>query len=138
MDVKRLGFIAAIFQIVACTQTKDFVKKEQTYFENYALAICLGSAFEDDRVKADFNKSASGYMERGHMSIEAYEELRSAVPGWLKKDYPSKHGDQVNSAKCFDFYRSSELAEMFNKYDPCRSKAGWLDTDEYAENCSDK
>ena len=114
------------------------LKNYVNLFENYALAICLGSAFEDDQVRADFNKAASGYMERGHLPIEAYEELRGAVQVWLQKDYPSKRGGQVNSAKCFDFYRSRDLAELFEKHDPCRSKRGWLDMDEYTENCSDK
>ena len=83
----------------------------------------------------DFNKSANGYMQRGNMPIEAFEALRSSVDTWLSKDYPSKNGGQVNSAKCFDFYSSEDLAKLFTKYNPCASKASWLDKEEYEKQC---
>ena len=135
MDVKRLGLIIAVLQVVACASAPKVDNEEKNNFRNYALSVCVGAAFADDQVKADFNKSANGYMERGHMPIEAYEELRGAVQTWLQKDYPSKHGGQVNSAKCIDFYQSLQVAELFDKYDPCKSSESWLSEDDYKSSC---
>jgi len=53
----------------------------------------------------------------------------------LLKDYPSKHGRQANSAKCFDLYSSDDLANLFEKYDPCASKEAWLIEDDYIKKC---
>lgn len=119
----------------ACATGKNIPQKEKLNFKNYALAVCLGSAFKSDETTSDFNKSANGYMERGNMSLEAYEELRDLVDKWLVKNYPSKHGGQVNSAKCFDLYHSSELTKIFNQYDPCHSKENWISEEDYKESC---
>ena len=135
MDLKRLIPIAVMIFAAACSPTPIKKQQEKSYFSNFALAICLGSAFDDDSVKSDFNKAANGYMERGNMPIEAINEMRGLVDSWLKKDYPSKHGGQVNSAKCFDFYHSEELAQLFKKYDPCKSEKGWLSKEDFNKAC---
>lgn len=72
-------------------------------------------------------------MARGNVALEAYEELRKVVDSWLAKDFPSKHGGQVQSAKCIAMYNSQELSELFKKYDPCASKTSWLDPSEYTK-----
>ncbi len=135
MDVKRLVLLSLFVLISACTTSAGIVNQERLYFSNYALAICLGSSFKAEDVKADFNKSANGYMERGNIPIEAFEELRGLVDTWLEKNYPSKHGGQINSAKCFDLYHSSELTSLFEKYDPCGTKDSWLSSDDYEKSC---
>lgn len=55
-------------------------------------------------------------MERGDFPLEAYEEVRETANEWLQKDYPSKRGGQVNSAKCIDFYLSEELETILDRY----------------------
>jgi hypothetical protein len=117
MDIKRLALtLFASNVLLSCTTIPANKSNEEILFYNYGLAVCLGAAFEDKIVKSDFNKSANGYMERGDMPIEAYEELRAAAKRWLEKSYASKHGGQVNSAKCIDFQRSQEISELFKKY----------------------
>lgn len=117
MDIKRLALtLFASNVLLSCTTIPANKSNEEILFYNYGLAVCLGAAFEDKIVKSDFNKSANGYMERGDMPIEAYEELRATAKRWLEKSYASKHGGQVNSAKCIDFQRSQEISELFKKY----------------------
>ncbi len=117
MDIKRLALsLFAANLLLSCATNLAKKTNEEILFYNYGLAVCLGAAFEDKIVKSDFNKSANGYMERGDMPIEAYEELRAAANRWLEKSYASKHGGQVNSAKCIDFQRSQEISELFAKY----------------------
>lgn len=135
MDLKKLVLCACFSQLAACSAA-HLGQQESRYYSNYALAVCLGSAFDDESVKSDFNKAANGYMERGNMPIEAFEELRLVVDAWLAKDYPSKHGGQVNSAKCIDFYNSDELGELFKKYNPCLSKEGWLSEQDFSKSCT--
>src|SRR5690554_2665605 len=113
MDVKRLALAIISVVGVGCTAVPSHDSTEYENFKNFAMAICVGSAFSDEEVKADFNKSASGFMERGNMPLNAYEELRNLVDRWLNKDYPSKHGGQVNSAKCFGLVGSQELAQLY-------------------------
>lgn len=135
MGVKRIVLILCILQTSACSAS-NAVTQEELYFKNLALSICLGAAFDHDEVvRSDFNKAANGYMEKGNMPIEAIEEIRGRVDEWLEKDYRSKQGGQVNSAKCFDFRNSQELADVFNNHDPCSSRAAWLDDEDFKASC---
>lgn len=137
MDTKRLTILLFLTSfLLSCATSPATKSNEEALFYNYGLAVCLGSAFEDKIAKADFNKSANGYMERSNMPIEAYEELRASANRWLEKNYPSKSGGQVNSAKCFDFHKSKEIFDIFKKYDPCKSKDNWLDLNQYKQQCS--
>ncbi|MBX2846994.1 MAG: hypothetical protein KTR16_01640 [Acidiferrobacterales bacterium] len=80
-------------------------------------------------------KQPNGYIQRSNMSPEAYDELRSRNKLWQKKSYPSKHGGQVKSARCMDFYRSDELHNLYLKHTPCDSKENWWDNQDYKKIC---
>lgn len=136
MDFKKLAVLGPLLLVCSCSSVAEKpVGAEQGGFKKYAAAVCFGSAFDDDAVKADFNKAANGYMERGNMPLEAYEELRALVNSWLQKDYPSKHGGQMQSAKCFALYDSAELQSLYEKHNPCASEEGWLSSADYNEAC---
>lgn len=70
------------------------------------------------------------------MSPEAYDELRALNTVWQKKNYPSKHGGQVKSARCMDFYHSDDLHNLYLKHTPCQSKKNWWDEEDYNKSCS--
>ncbi len=108
---------------------------EESNFFKYTLAICFGLAFEDDVVRADFNRAANGIMERSHIPLESYEELRDVIGVQLKKDYKSKHGGQIQSLKCFDLMREDSVKTIFEKYNPCKNKGGLIEESEYIESC---
>lgn len=136
MDFEKLAFLGSLLFVSSCaSMTEKDMSSENESFEKYAAAICFGSAFDSDAVKADFNKAANGFMEQGNMPLEAYEELRLLVKGWLQKDYPSKHGGQVQSAKCFDLIDSAELQLLFETYNPCSSREDWLSETDYNRAC---
>lgn len=136
MVIKKLITLTLLSFILSCSQNNFKNTSEENNFLNYALSICLGSAFENEITKSDFNKSANGFMERGNMPLEAYEELRTLVDIWLQKNYPSKHGGQVNSAKCIDFYVSNDVQLVFGKYNPCKSKGSWLNEEDFSRSCT--
>lgn len=118
MDLKKLTSLSLLLGTVSCATTPPSPVTEDVLLKNYALAVCLGGAFEAEAAKKDLNKAASGYMERGSAPIEAYEQVRQLANVWLAKDYPSKHGGQVNSAKCIDFFQSTELHELVEQHNP--------------------
>lgn len=137
MDFGKLVFSGSLALVCSCSSVAEkAVTSEHETFNDYATAICLGTAFDDNAVKADFNKAANGYMERGNMPLEAYEELRVLVNSWLQKDYPSKRGGQVQSAKCFDLRGSGELRALYEQYNPCSSEEGWFSQADYQKACS--
>lgn len=140
MDIRQLTSGVLIIALAGCTTSPtpspQQEQPELRMFRHYALAICLGAAFKDTPVTSDLNKAANGYFERGNMPLEAYEELREISGSWLEKDYPSKHGEQVNSAKCFDFAQSLQITTLYEKYNPCRREDDWLDPQAFIEACA--
>ena len=137
MGIKKLALIlSVVIGISSCgSQSNKQESKEEVLFKDFVLAICLGTAFRDTAVAIDANRAANGYMEYGNMPIEAYEASRTIVKDWLRKDYASKSGDQIDIMKCIDLYRSSDLEGVFEKYSPCGSKEGWLDPSDYSRQC---
>jgi hypothetical protein len=66
MDIGKLAFLGPLLLLYSCSSVAEkTVSPEQEGFKKSAAAICFGSAFQDAAVKADFNKAANGYMERG-------------------------------------------------------------------------
>lgn len=74
----------------------------------FALARCLGAAFQQIRAEAD--AAAGGYVETGSAPFEAYAEIDALAVGFLERDYPSKSGSDLSIMKCFDLLESDELA----------------------------
>lgn len=118
MDIKRLTLLAVIASLASCSTIERPVEHQEgsSLLQKYGLAVCLGAAFESPELRSDVNKAAVGYMERGDFPLEAYEEVREIANEWLQKDYPSKRGGQVNTAKCIDFYLSEDLGGVLDQY----------------------
>lgn len=115
MDFKKLAILSGLLGVVSCATKSPSQATEDALLKNYALAVCLGGAFETEATKQDLNKAANGYMERGNAPIDAYEQVRKLASVWLAKDYRSKHGGQIDSAKCIDFFQSAELHELLEQ-----------------------
>ena len=136
MDAKGIILIIGLMHLTACAVQPVNDSAELKNFRNYALGSCLGAAFSGADLAADLNKTLNAYIEFGNMPLEAYEELRELNKVWLAKDYPSKHGGQINSMKCFDVYDSAQVLELYKKYDPCKSKDMWIDNASFERACS--
>ncbi len=120
--MKKIVNISRVFLLlmVSCSNSAGQITKEKIGFENYAILSCIGMTFDQsESLVNDVNSALNGYMQKGHMPLEAYEELRELAKVWMNKDYPRKSGGQVHSAKCMDFFRSEEFQSIYNKYDPC-------------------
>ena len=90
---------------------------------------------ESDKLESNVAQAASGYREYSHISLDAYEEVRATISKWLKKDYSSKSGGQVELMKCIDLYNHDDLKVVFEKYNPCKSQDSWFDEDEFKLRC---
>lgn len=134
MDFKKLAFFILILISSSCAVSEDKTL-EMNRFNDYALLICYGSAFNDSEVKQDFNRGANGVMEDSNISLDAYEELRILISNKLEENYPSKHGGQVQSLKCLDLIKNPAFHEIFNKFNPCKNKDSWLDESAYESSC---
>lgn len=111
--------------------------KEEILFRNITLSLCLGMAYgrKSEYFTNQFSQATNGYREYSNISLDAYDELRSLIKQWLKKDYKSKSGDQNHFMKCTDLSNSNEIKELYTKYDPCKSSESWLDRDAYDMRC---
>ncbi len=136
MEIKKLSLIFSALLLSACsiksTKTSNL---ESINFHKYAYAICIGSAFKNNEIKEDANRSANGHMEHSNISLEAYQELRNHIDIWLAKKYHSKSEKSLQIMKCNDYFYSGEIQNIYNKYDPCKSKEGWLDITDYNKQC---
>jgi hypothetical protein len=133
-----ISILLALFTLSCNAEVHSFKNaSEEMLFRNFALSICIGMAYEGESEKLDsnVNSSASGYREFSNISLEAYEEARSVIQLWLKKNYKSKHGGQINLMKCIDLYNHDDLIEIFNKHNPCNAKDSWLDPDDFKLRC---
>ena len=118
MDFKSLVVTIALVSLSACAAQPQKVTKDQVFFENIALAICLGSASTDSAAQTDFNRSAAGYFEFSDLSLDALESIRILSDEWLAKPYVSKHGDTLLAMKCIDMLRSTDLHELYQQLTP--------------------
>ncbi len=121
--------------MISCGSQPAKMAKEEVHFKNFGLATCLASSFKIEELTEDLSKAGNGYIQRGNMSTDAYGELRLMAKSWQEKDYPSKHGGQVRSAKCIDLYNSEELHQLYLKHTPCKSIKNWWDKEDYIKNC---
>jgi len=139
MDLRRLVLALILASLLGCgnqpANKMAKMVKEETYFKNFGLAVCLSSSFKIDELTDDLSKAGNGYSQRGNVSPDAYDEIRRLAKVWQAKDYPSKHGGQVKSAKCIDFYHSDDLHQLYLKYTPCQSTKGWWSKEDYIESC---
>jgi len=136
MDFRRLIFLVCIILMQsACVNKGTKITKEELYFKNFAISICIASSYKYEEIKKDGSESANGYREMGRMGLDAYEELRTLVDNWRNKDYSSLEGVQVKMPKCIDLYNSSELNALYKKYTPCENPDSWLSQKRYINNC---
>ena len=140
MGTKKLSYLLFLFILpISCNAEKHSFKSasEETLFKNFTLSICLGMAYKDASKEfvQQVSSAANGYREYSHISLEAYEESRTVIKKWLKKNYESKQGGQVQLMKCIDLYNHSELHNIFLKYNPCKSPDSWLDRNEFNKSC---
>jgi len=138
MDIKRLVFILSIILLSSCSGNPVAPVKEEIYFKNYALAVCFSSPFEDKSLGEDVNKAINGYIEKGNLGLEDYEEIRKFVDEWREtKNYESKRGGQINFSKCIDMYNSVDLNELYKELTPCSIPSkDWYFPEKYFENCT--
>ncbi len=111
-------------------------KRKKYYFITLLFHYAWAYERKSEYFTNQFSQATNGYREYSNISLAAYDELRSLIKKWLKKDYKSKSGDQNHFMKCTDLSNSNEVKELFRKFDPCKSPSNWLDSDEYKLRCN--
>ncbi|KPJ92111.1 MAG: hypothetical protein AMJ53_10050 [Gammaproteobacteria bacterium SG8_11] len=140
MGIARFVFVIFSVYLMSASHAADHRFKqesEKNFFRYFTLAVCMGMAYESDSKKlaSDVGKAASGYLEFGHMDLDAYEDARELIKTWLKKDYQSKTGGQVEIMKCIDLFESEDLDSLYQKHDPCQKPDRWLDESKFKSRC---
>lgn len=137
MDFRRLIVVIVVlcFTLVACVSNKIQLVNEQLYFKKYALSTCLRQSFDCSPLKDDAFVAVDAYLQKGNMPLEAYDELEILVDLWRNKDYSTKEGGQVQIPKCLDLYESQDLADLYQKYTPCKGLDSWLNKESYIKSC---
>lgn len=103
--------------------------------KNYALSACVASNYEGESIYQDALDALSGNREYGNMPLDSYHEINEELVLWGKKKYMSKSGNKSEFFMCIDFHNSNEIAEIYNRYDPCKDKKQWLDEKKYSLKC---
>lgn len=113
--VIRLGIYILCLTHSFFVMAKTEYTSEQ-YIKNYALAICTAQGYSDDEVKNDAAAAARGYLEFGDYSLAAHTAVRTLGKEFLSRQYQSQSGQPMTMAKCIDFYHSTELEELIQRY----------------------
>lgn len=87
---------------------------EATLLQGFALARCLGRTLP--AIKAEAEAAAGGYVERGAVAFEAYEEIDEAAAAFTERAYDSRTGADLSVMQCFDFISSEELAPIVSRH----------------------
>lgn len=141
MDIRRLIAATAIFFSTMAYSTEEHAfknAKEAILFEDTALTMCLGMGYDGkSRYFSDqFSQATGGYVEFSNISLDAYDDLRTVIKGWLAKGYRAKNGVENIAMKCIDLSRSEAVRAIYELHDPCKSRDAWLDDETYALRCN--
>ena len=89
---------------------------EQVLLKNWALSRCIGTAFANAEIKQDAFNSASGYLEYGHVPIEAYEEVSKLISVFLARKYSGSIPGTFHTMECLDLFHSKALDGVVQKH----------------------
>lgn len=93
---------------------------QKTLLKNWAMSVCLAEVAKDAGTKADANATAAAYLEFGHQSIEAYDQLRTLIDKYASKKYGGSVDSEYNTMKCIDLLNSKELDALTGKLSKTR------------------
>lgn len=107
------GVLAYSFMATAAaTEMPIHTQDDATLLRNFALAHCVGLAFEDKVVRDDAEAVAGAYVQFGNVNdSDAYLHLSKLARAWLERPYASHSGSELKLMKCIDFQQSAELLE---------------------------
>ena len=92
----------------------DWVPYSQQQIDNsyfsWALASCFAEHTNCKTGKHDAGLAAAGYLERGELGIETYEEIRNMISKRVK----SQREPWIH--ECLYFYESRELGDLIEKH----------------------
>jgi len=99
-----------------------------TQLNNFALAHCIGNAFDNETVRDDASSATAAYVEFGKNDISDYSRLAVFVREWLKRSNLDPAEPQSKLTQCLDIYHGTDLREIVTLYtneklEPLRSFA---------------
>jgi len=137
MDIRKLITSGAFFLMVHCSSVAHELDKvtEKQLFQNYALAMCLASEFKGSTVYSDAGLALNGYRESGKLGLSVYSDAYKLLQKWQQKPYVSHSGATMKVARCIDFHYSQDIADLFQKNDPCAQEKNWRDKALFKVRC---
>lgn len=128
--------LVSLLLCCSCSAYEFKSASELTLFKNYALSSCVATYYEGDSIYQDAIDALNGNRAYGNIPLDAYHEINDTLITWSKKEYVSKAGNISEFFMCIDFQNSKDVLEVYNKYDPCKSKESWTSEKEYDLRCN--
>ena len=125
MNVKTLAilFTAGIL-FTACTQETALeeqggqgLEQERLKLKNAAFCACMGQGSMLMKKAMEDDGSVAGYVELSDYGMDAFDAVFKAASVYADTVYRSKYDKSLTVMKCLDFYNSSELQKLVEKYD---------------------
>ncbi|WP_312042831.1 T6SS amidase immunity protein Tai4 family protein [Erwinia sp.] len=83
---------------------------------NWLLSRCAGKISTDKAFTDDAYKSASAWLERSHLPIEAFNDGDRLISDYLKMKLSGADKSNLNMMKCTLLAQSQDAMEIFEKY----------------------
>jgi hypothetical protein len=86
---------------------------ERLYFKNWTLSRCLGEITTNTPLNQDALNTASAYLEKSNLPIEAFSSADELVKKFLSRNYSGSIPGSFNIQKCIDLFHSEELEKLY-------------------------
>lgn len=111
-----MKFVAISLITVVCSSfvgaTTSDTKVQKTLYKSWVLSRCL-SAISSENDKQDYLNTASAYLERSNLPVEAFIKAEPLIKQLLGETYTGSIKGTFESKKCIDLFNSDELDSLY-------------------------
>ncbi|WP_160147403.1 T6SS amidase immunity protein Tai4 family protein [Caballeronia pedi] len=94
-----------------------------TLLKDWALSRCLAKVYVEAAAKSDANASASAYLEKGDLPMEAYDAADRLASDYANRKYTGSIESEFGTKKCIDLFESEALSELATRQVGAQRKA---------------
>ncbi|BCQ22580.1 hypothetical protein NK8_06910 [Caballeronia sp. NK8] len=84
--------------------------------KDWALSRCLAKMYADPVAKSDANATASAYLEKSNLPMDAYDAADRLASDYANRKYAGSIESGFGTKKCIDFFESEELRELATRH----------------------
>jgi hypothetical protein len=120
--VKKVVFLLALSCLATSDVAQDIAPEQlavaRLKLRNFAFCECMGYVYKEHDSLWIRDGSASGYLQTGAHSLDAYDSVREEAQIFLnRKIYRSYEDAPLGMTKCLDFYNGKELDALIKRLD---------------------